>query len=175
MAEEKKDFPELDYESFGAKTAEVAEVAKDNTISFRIYSYKGDQGNTRGNTAKLYWDENRQMWLAKVEGEFLESEFDKDTGGILYLPYTDGPFALNLSAHRKILEAYSIPENRVNINNVSRLSPSELEKLAQSPQQPAPQNEPNRMDTIDTYLRQPTERDIQDQQDADDRAHMHGH
>ena len=130
MTEAKKDFPELDYGPFEKSTAELT---KDKTISFNITPIAGShRGETKRNTATLYWDENRQLWLAKVEGEFLESEFDKDTGGMLYLPYTAGPFALNLFVCKKILEAYSLPENRINIRDVPRLSPSESEKLAES-------------------------------------------
>lgn len=97
-----------------------------------LYESEPDWAGRCAETANttLYWDSEMGVWLAKIEGEFLESSWDKDTGGPLHLPYTGGPFILNLPACKKILEAYGISGSGVDLESVSRMSPSTLEKLA---------------------------------------------
>ena len=80
-------------------------------------------------TVSLFCDPERRMWLARVAGEFLEGY---EQGQQVDLPFDKGPFTLNESACSKILDAYGIREETIDMDAVASTSPTELEKIAQN-------------------------------------------
>jgi len=64
--------------------------------------------------AKLYWDWHNKEWVAYVSGEYAKlHRSDEQALG----SFEKGPLRLNEDACRKLLEAYSVPESEINLQN----------------------------------------------------------
>ena len=115
----------LDYEPLEKSVARLSE----GKIRYEVQPNWGGGCETEAE-ATLYWDKEKHKWLAEVSGKFLESDWDKDTGGPLYLSFSHNPRALNQSACKKLLEAYGIDSSKVNLSDIPESEPSRLETMA---------------------------------------------
>lgn len=75
----------------------------------------------------LFWAPGRDEWIAVTYYEFFEGY---EAGRSLYLDEYDGPFVLNDSACKKLLEAYRVDSSKISIEDVRKINPSNLEEVA---------------------------------------------
>jgi len=115
--DEEKEIKVLNFEPFEGDVVRLI----DGKVHYKVHR-KGRRGK-----ATLYWSESEGRWLADVSGDFLEGY---EHGRELYLPFSDESLRLNQSAYQKLLEAYGIKPEKIDLSQVDRLSPSELEKIA---------------------------------------------
>ncbi|MBM3234322.1 hypothetical protein FJZ19_04495 [Candidatus Pacearchaeota archaeon] len=122
-----KEYEVLKYEPFEGGIAKLV----NGKVQYKAHRNLIDVKREEKAEARLYWSESEGRWLAEVSGKFLESTFDKEEGRELWDKFGPlGPLRLNQSACQKLLEAYGIKPEKVDLSQVDRLSPSELEKLA---------------------------------------------
>jgi hypothetical protein len=101
--------------SFGAHGEEEHSVLR--PVVRLEYSAEGGWEN-RG--CILLWVEERGEWIAILSGSWVEMVYEDESHS--------GPYALDETAARKILEAYGIPEGRIPLDTVHQTSPQALEE-----------------------------------------------
>lgn len=74
------------------------------------------------NNIVMPWIEARKEWVVLYYHRWLE-------GSPSYDEHWDGAYALDDYCKRKILEAYNLPEEKIDLTAVVSTSPSDLEKL----------------------------------------------
>lgn len=88
------------------------------------FSAPSDISDTAKEKVNLYWIEKIKSWVAITEYEIREHDHTS--------PWSEchrGPYAVEGILEEKLLEAYSINKESVNGKIVSKIPPSELEKL----------------------------------------------
>ncbi len=73
----------------------------------------------------MLWVKERQEWIAIYHTRWNETNF-------YYDDHYEGPFTLDGFCKRNILWAYGIPFLEMEVDKVSRTSPSELERIAKN-------------------------------------------
>ncbi|MFH0797984.1 MAG: hypothetical protein V1906_01085 [Candidatus Woesearchaeota archaeon] len=76
--------------------------------------------------ASLYWSRKDNKWYAYVSGKYIE---DSEENQQMFLEFSSGPFELNDSASKKVLESYGIKKS-IGLDRIPCMSPSVLCALA---------------------------------------------
>jgi len=114
----------------------VATITEEGVVSYDVEPGLAD-GTGRDAKAILYWDHQKVMWLAKVEGHFLEGY---SQGEQVFLPFSEGPFSLDIYAKVKLFQAHSMVWDE-RLEDLVKTSPSKLEELAKPFRETAPVKE----------------------------------